>query len=48
MLRGAQTTLLRPGATEGDYQSRIGAVGELQLNDDGTRIAQDMLVEEIA
>ncbi len=48
VLRGTQTTLLRPGATEDEYQSRVGVIGELQLDDDGTRIAHDMLVEEIA
>lgn len=48
VLRGAQTTLLRPGATEEEYRDKVGAIGELQLDDAGSQAAHDMLVSDMA
>lgn len=48
VLRGAQTTLLRSGATEDEYQAKVGVIGELQVNDDLARSTHDMLVSELA
>jgi hypothetical protein len=48
VLRGAQTTLLRSGATEDEYQAKVGVIGELQVDTDQARNMHDMLVSELA
>ncbi|MCY1718506.1 hypothetical protein OVA26_16340 [Microbacterium sp. SL62] len=48
VLRGAQTTLLRSGATEEDYLAKVGVIGELQVDTDAARATHDMLVGELA
>lgn len=48
VLRGAQTTLLRPGATEEEYQEKVGVIGELQLDTEGQHLTHDMLVSGLA
>ncbi len=48
VLRGAQTTLLRSGATEEDYLDKVGVIGELQVDSDIARTTHDMLVSDLA
>lgn len=48
VLRGAQTTLLRSGATEEEYQAKVGVIGELQVDSDTARTTHDMLVSDLA
>ncbi len=48
VLRGAQTTLLRSGATEEQYQEKVGVIGELQVDTDTARTTHDMLVRDLA
>lgn len=48
VLRGAQTTLLRSGATEEEYLEKVGVIGELQLDSDAARSTHDMLVGDLA
>lgn len=48
VLRGAQTTLLRPGATEDEYNDKVGVIGELTMDDDSRKATHDMLVAELA
>lgn len=48
VLRGAQTTLLRAGATEDEYQAKVGVIGELQVDSDTARTTHDMLVSDLA
>lgn len=48
VLRGSQTTLLRPGATQREYQDQVGVIGELQLDDEGRQATHDMLVADLA
>ena len=48
VLRGAQTTLLRPGSTEDEYRERVSVVGELAMDTEEARNVHDMLVGEIA
>ncbi len=48
VLRGASTTLLRSGATEEEYQEKVGIIGELQVDSDVARTTHDMLVSELA
>lgn len=48
VLRGAQTTLLRAGATEEEYQAKVGVIGELQVDSDVARTTHDMLVQDLA
>ncbi|MCI4659596.1 hypothetical protein [Cryobacterium zhongshanensis] len=48
VLRDAQTTLLRSGATEDEYQAKVGVIGELQVDTDVARVYHDMLVEDLA
>lgn len=48
VLRGAQTTLLRSGATEEEYQAKVGVIGELQVDTDAARNMHDMLVGDLA
>ena len=48
VLRGAQTTLLRPGASEEEYLEKVGVIGELQLDDESRAATHDMLVSSLA
>ncbi|WP_123539834.1 hypothetical protein [Plantibacter flavus] len=48
VLRGAQTTLLRSGATEEEYQAKVGVIGELQVDSDESRAIHDLLVGDLA
>jgi hypothetical protein len=48
VLRSAQTTLLRSGATEEQYQEKVGVIGELQVDTDVARNMHDMLVGDLA
>jgi hypothetical protein len=48
VLRGTQTTLLRSGATEEEYQAKVGVIGELQVDTDEARNVHDMLVSDLA
>ncbi len=48
VLRGAQTTLLRPGATAEEYAAKVGVIGELVMDTDESRRVHDMLVEDLA
>lgn len=48
VLRGAQTTLLRSGATEEEYQAKVGVIGELQVDSETARTTHDMLVSDLA
>jgi hypothetical protein len=48
VLRGAQTTLLRSGATEEEYQAKVGVIGELQVDSEIARNTHDMLVGDLA
>lgn len=48
VLRGAQTTLLRSGASEDEYQAKVGVIGELQVDSDVLRTTHDMLVSDLA
>jgi hypothetical protein len=48
VLREAQTTLLRSGATEEEYQAKVGVIGELALDTDTARFTHDMLVRDLA
>jgi hypothetical protein len=48
VLRGAQTTLLRSGATEDEYQAKVGIIGELRVDSDVLRTTHDMLVSDLA
>ncbi|MET0885690.1 MAG: hypothetical protein ABWX92_04495 [Mycetocola sp.] len=48
VLRSAQTTLLRSGASEEEYQSKVGVIGELQVDTDVARNMHDMLVGDLA
>lgn len=48
VLRGSRDTLLRPGATEEEYLDKVGAIGELQLDDGARQAAHDMLVADLA
>lgn len=48
VLRGAQTTLLRPGASQEEYDEKVGVIGELQLDDEAGQATHDMLVGSLA
>ncbi|HEX7834026.1 MAG TPA: hypothetical protein VF479_00995, partial [Pseudolysinimonas sp.] len=48
VLRGAQTTLLRSGASEEEYQAKVGVIGELQVDTEEARSIHDMLVSDLA
>jgi len=48
VLRGAETTLLRPGATEDAYQEKLGTIGELGQDELTGLTGHDMLVAELA
>lgn len=48
VLRGAQTTLLRPGATAEEYAAKVGVIGELTMDTEEGRRVHDMLVEDLA
>lgn len=48
VLRGAQTTLLRSGASEEEYLEKVGVIGELQMDNDAARNTHDLLVGDLA
>lgn len=48
VLTGVQTTLLRPGASEQEYQESVGVLGDLQLDEQGAQRTHDMLVAAVA
>ncbi|MEO3931305.1 hypothetical protein WMO79_00635 [Micrococcaceae bacterium Sec7.4] len=48
VLRGAQTTLLRPGATEDAYLEKLGAIGELGQEGSVGLSEHDLLVGDLA
>lgn len=48
VLRGAQTTLLRSGASEDEYHAKVGVIGELLVDSDAARTSHDMLVGDLA
>ena len=48
VLRGAQTTLLRAGASEEEYQEKVGVIGEFQVGPDEAANIHDMLVRDLA
>lgn len=48
VLRGAQTTLLRPGATEDAYLEKLSSIGELGRDEVSGLSEHDLLVEDLA
>lgn len=48
VLRGERTTLLRPGATEEEYNEKVGVIGELQMDSVAASSTHDMLVADLA
>ncbi|KIA73385.1 hypothetical protein ANMWB30_23120 [Arthrobacter sp. MWB30] len=48
ILRGAQTTLLRPGATEAAYLEKLNSIGEMNQDDSSGLNVHDMVVGDLA
>ncbi|MDP9903191.1 hypothetical protein [Arthrobacter bambusae] len=48
VLRGAQTTLLRPGASEEDYDNAVAVLGEVQVSGEVLQNTHDVLTGAIA
>ncbi|WP_435109310.1 hypothetical protein [Nocardiopsis synnemataformans] len=48
VLRGAQSTLLRPGITEEEYRARVEILGELTMEGQASRAAHEKLVAQLS
>lgn len=48
VLTGRRDNLLRPGQTEEEYNSRVGMIGELDMDGDARRAAVDMVLRGIS